>query len=31
MRFPRIVRIRQDKTISDVDTLNTARKIAGLD
>src|SRR5688572_727574 len=30
MRFPRIVRIRQDKTISDVDTLNTARKIAGL-
>jgi DNA ligase-1 len=30
MRFPRIVRIRQDKTVADVDTLLTARKIAGL-
>jgi DNA ligase-1 len=30
MRFPRIVRIRQDKTLSEIDTLSTARKIAGL-
>ncbi|MGZ8899957.1 MAG: ATP dependent DNA ligase, partial [Limisphaerales bacterium] len=30
MRFPRIVRIRKDKTIGEVDTLGTARKIAGL-
>ena len=30
MRFPRIVRIRTDKTIADVDTLATARKIAGV-
>lgn len=30
MRFPRIVRIRRDKTIAEVDTLGTARKIAGL-
>jgi DNA ligase-1 len=30
MRFPRIVRIRQDKTIAEVDTLSTARKIAGV-
>jgi DNA ligase-1 len=30
MRFPRIVRIRSDKTIGEVDTLATARKIAGL-
>ena len=30
MRFPRIVRIRADKTIADVDTVGTARKIAGL-
>jgi len=30
MRFPRIVRIRQDKTSAEIDTLATARKIAGL-
>jgi len=30
MRFPRIVRIRQDKTAAEIDTLATARKIAGL-
>jgi DNA ligase-1 len=30
MRFPRIVRIRTDKTPRDIDTLGTARKIAGL-
>ena len=30
MRFPRIVRIRQDKTIAEADTLATARRIAGL-
>ena len=27
LRFPRIVRIRQDKTISDIDTLETVEKI----
>ena len=30
MRFPRIVRIRTDKTPRDIDSLATARKIAGL-
>lgn len=30
MRFPRIVRIRTDKTVGEIDTLGTARKIAGL-
>jgi DNA ligase-1 len=30
MRFPRIVRIRTDKTASEIDTLATARKLAGL-
>ena len=30
MRFPRIVRIRHDKDPSQIDTLATARKIAGL-
>ena len=30
MRFPRIVRIRQDKTIAEADTLASARRIAGL-
>ncbi|HEV8544137.1 MAG TPA: ATP-dependent DNA ligase [Verrucomicrobiae bacterium] len=28
MRFPRIVRIRTDKTLAEIDTLATARKIA---
>jgi DNA ligase-1 len=27
LRFPRIVRIRQDKTVSDIDTLQTVEKI----
>jgi DNA ligase-1 len=30
MRFPRIIRIRQDKTVAETDTLATARRIAGL-
>jgi DNA ligase-1 len=30
MRFPRIVRIRTDKTAAEIDTLRAARKIAGL-
>jgi DNA ligase-1 len=29
MRFPRIVRIRKDKTPADIDTLANARKLAG--
>ncbi len=28
MRFPRIVRIRDDKTVDDIDTLATARRLA---
>jgi DNA ligase-1 len=28
MRFPRIVRIRTDKTVAEIDTLETARKLA---
>jgi DNA ligase 1 len=31
MRFPRIVRIRPDKAAREIDTLSTARKIAGLE
>jgi DNA ligase-1 len=31
MRFPRIVRIRTDKTVAEIDTLGTARKIAGIE
>ena len=30
MRFPRIVRIRTDKTVGEIDTLATARKLAGV-
>lgn len=30
MRFPRIARIRDDKTVADIDTLATARRLAGL-
>ena len=30
MRFPRIVRIRTDKTIEEIDTLTSARRTAGL-
>jgi DNA ligase-1 len=30
MRFPRIIRIRADKSVAEIDTLGTARKIAGL-
>lgn len=29
LRFPRITRIRQDKTIADIDTIATARKLLG--
>src|SRR5207245_1721738 len=29
MRFPRIVRLRPDKPVSEIDTLETVRKIAG--
>lgn len=29
LRFPRIVRIRTDKTVADIDTLNTARQWMG--
>jgi len=28
LRFPRIVRIRTDKTIHDIDTLDTCRRLA---
>jgi DNA ligase-1 len=28
LRFPRIVRIRNDKSVSEIDTLSTARKLA---
>jgi DNA ligase-1 len=31
LRFPRIKAIRRDKTVADIDTLGTARKLAGLD
>lgn len=31
LRFPRIARIRTDKTLADIDTLATARRLAGLD
>jgi DNA ligase-1 len=31
MRFPRILRVRTDKSITEIDTLATARKLAGLD
>ncbi len=30
LRFPRIARIRTDKTVSEIDTLATARRLAGL-
>ena len=30
LRFPRIVRLREDKSLSEIDTLSTARKLAGL-
>jgi ATP-dependent DNA ligase len=30
LRFPRIKRIRWDKTVADIDTLTTARKLAGI-
>jgi len=29
LRFPRILRIRTDKTIADIDTLDTCRRLAG--
>jgi DNA ligase-1 len=29
LRFPRIARIRTDKTIADIDTLETCRRLAG--
>jgi DNA ligase-1 len=29
MRFPRIVRIRKDKSVAEIDTLLTAQKLAG--
>ena len=31
MRFPRIVAIRRDKTVADIDTLQQARRLAGVD
>jgi DNA ligase-1 len=31
LRFPRIARIRDDKTAANIDTLATARRLAGLD
>jgi DNA ligase-1 len=30
LRFPRIVAIRRDKTPDEIDTLETARRLAGL-
>ncbi len=30
LRFPRIVRLRPDKPVSEIDTLDTVRKIAGV-
>jgi len=30
LRFPRIHRIRDDKTVADIDTLSSARRLAGL-
>jgi DNA ligase-1 len=30
LRFPRIVRLRRDKTAAEIDTLETVRKLAGL-
>jgi len=30
LRFPRIKRLRPDKTLSDIDTLAVARQLAGL-
>jgi ATP-dependent DNA ligase len=27
MRFPRIVRIRNDKSVAEIDTLSTARRL----
>ena len=29
LRFPRIVRLRPDKPVAEIDTLETVRKIAG--
>jgi len=29
MRFPRIARLRPDKPVSEIDTLETVRQIAG--
>jgi DNA ligase-1 len=31
LRFPRIKRIRWDKTVQDIDTLPAARRLASLD
>ena len=31
LRFPRIVRIRRDKSVADIDTLQTARRLAGVE
>ncbi len=31
LRFPRIARLRPDKTVADIDTLATARRLAGLE
>jgi hypothetical protein len=30
LRFPRIKGLRRDKTIADIDTLQEARKLAGV-
>ena len=29
LRFPRIVRVRDDKTLAEIDTLEAVRKLAG--